>query len=240
VTATASRPAALLALVLALGVAGCGVGDAAPTAATSSPPTASTSAVGEVDTALDPDGFLDELQSVMEDTGTGRFSTDGFAMTADGVFDLGRGAVRATATIEGTDLDLVVVDGTAYVLDDESDLWDELPEGAVDAGGFTPEGTFADWRASATSVAPVGEEAIDGRTYTRYELTLDTAAFFADKGQSPPEGAPETFAYDVWVDDARLLRRVAFEIDGQRQVVDYTDWGDAVEIDAPPANRIRG
>jgi hypothetical protein len=234
-TSAPSRPAALLALVLALGVAGCGSTDAASTAAA---PTTATA--GPSPESLEPSVFLDGLQAAMEDTGTARFSTDGFAMTAEGAFDLGRGAVRASATIEGMPLTVIVVDGSAYLQDEQSDTWQVVPDGTVDTGAFTPEGTFAAWRAAAVSVETVGEEAIDGRPYTRYALVMDTAKVFARQDKAPPEGAPETFAYDVWADDTQLLRRVSFDVQGQRQVMDYTDWGAAVEIEAPPADRVSG
>jgi hypothetical protein len=46
---------------------------------------------------------------------------------------------------------------------------------------------------------------------------------------------PDEMTYDLYLDDENLMRRVSIDLTGQKLVVNATDWGKDVDIDAPPA-----
>ena len=91
----------------------------------------------------------------------------------------------------------------------------------------------------------VGGEELDGVATTQYRAVVDTEKALAASGVSenmPPEAAaqlPKTLTYDVWVgDDDGLIRKMTFDLLGQTSELTFSDWGEDVEIEAPPASEI--
>ncbi len=91
----------------------------------------------------------------------------------------------------------------------------------------------------------VGGEELDGVATTQYRAVVDTEKALAASGVSenmPPEAAaqlPKTLTYDVWVgDDDGLIRKMSFDLLGQSSELTFSDWGEDVEIEAPPASEI--
>lgn len=83
-------------------------------------------------------------------------------------------------------------------------------------------------------------EQIDGVDTTKYTLTLDTAKLFAENPISgaTPEDIGETIAYEVFVGDDDLPRRVSMGFSGSTSVTDFSRWGEPVEIAAPGADEL--
>lgn len=85
----------------------------------------------------------------------------------------------------------------------------------------------------------VGQDRIDGAKVTKYEVTVETAAVASSLGV--PEGSsgiPSSVTYDLFVTEDNLIRRMVVEIQGQELVLDVTDWGKDVDIEAPPAGDV--
>lgn len=135
---------------------------------------------------------------------------------------------------------LVLVDEVLYSKDgaDSSARWTATPAeevGLVDS--FTPKGMFSAMRAGAKSVTNKGPEDLQGTPTTKYELSVDTAAAEAGAGATPSPGSAEAI-FTIWVDKDDLLRRISVPAEGSTVVVDYSGWGDPVEVVAPPADQV--
>lgn len=94
-----------------------------------------------------------------------------------------------------------------------------------------------------SQVVYVGEE--DGLDH--FELTVDMAQFLNQMGEQLPPGAekdvPETITYELWLDDeGRFARLVMDDLDvaGETTSMEMTmsEWGEEVDIEAPPADQI--
>lgn len=140
---------------------------------------------------------------------------------------------------------------------------DEVGMGGPAAIPFQdPEDNLRVLEGSAVHAAETGSESIDGEDTTRYELVIDLEAASEEANEDVQEAVDETVArtgvdeleMEVWIDDDDLIRRVAYTLDlSQAQVsesedeaaveadpegtvtvtVDYSDFGDAVEIEVP-------
>ncbi len=231
---------AVPAAVAALTLAACGSAASQGSASTTPTTTAAASSSAPSTTAPDPRAFFDDLEAAMTEARTARISADGTLMSGKGVIDLGAGALRMTATVEGDELTMLVVDGSGWFREPGADTWQALPDGVIDVDVFSPESSLDQWRAAVVSLEEVGAEPVGGAPHTRYALTIDAAKAAAARGEELPDGTPETFDYDVWVDDANHLRRVSFELGTMKQRFDYTRWGDPVDISAPDPDKVVG
>lgn len=92
-----------------------------------------------------------------------------------------------------------------------------------------------------TAATYVGEE--DGLEH--YSLVLDSAALLAEQGTDTstlPEGTlPDSFAYDLWFDDDGYFRKMEAGLGdlGGKLTATYDNWGEPVDISAPPASQIQ-
>jgi hypothetical protein len=99
------------------------------------------------------------------------------------------------------------------------------------------------------------EEKLDGKQTTHYTITVDVQKL-ADSQDDPTQKAAlesaieaglKKFPVEVWIDEDQLPVRIAFDMpapDGQggtataKMQVDYTEWGEPVDIAAPPADQV--
>jgi hypothetical protein len=167
-------------------------------------------------------------------------------------------AIEVSAPGLGGDVELILVDNMLYQrnggaaegryltldLDDRSNplgaFYTQML-GQSDPAGITRalEGAIEDFR-------PVGAARLDGVATTRYRVTVDsrkvlTRLLGADlmAAQSVHGPFPETLTYDIWVGaDDNLPRRMAYAVMGSTVVMDLTDWGEPVRIQAPPEGQI--
>lgn len=91
-----------------------------------------------------------------------------------------------------------------------------------------------------TTLDVVGADQVDGAKTTHYRLTVNTKK--ALKGQQlPPEQTqqlPKTLAYELWVDEDDLLRKMTADVAGAAVTFTLSDWGKPVDITAPPKAQI--
>jgi hypothetical protein len=99
------------------------------------------------------------------------------------------------------------------------------------------------------------EEELDGKQTTHYTITVDVQKL-ADAQEDPTQKAGleaaigqglKDFPVEVWIDEDQLPVRIAFDMpapDGQggtasaKMQVDYTNWGEPVDIAAPAADQV--
>jgi LppX_LprAFG lipoprotein len=117
-----------------------------------------------------------------------------------------------------------------------------------DLGGVTqgdPLATFDAFDAGLREVEYVGPEEVEGEQMDHYVLVVDAQKAAEAQGQRYLEGMPETISYDMWIDDADLMRRVEFDLAAMGgaagsggMVMTMSDWGKPVSVKAPPASAL--
>jgi len=111
------------------------------------------------------------------------------------------------------------------------------PEVGSLADSGDPTKTFKAFEKSLRNAKFVKTETIDGRKLDRYDLTVDTASALRAQGKTVPKGTPKTLTYSVWMDSAKLIRRLSFDLAGVAMVMNMTDYNKPVTIKAPPASK---
>jgi hypothetical protein len=240
--------------VLAL-TAACGGGDEATDASSSSE---SSESAETSDQPYDADTIIPAMQEALGDetsariqmelTGQAELSIDGSMAMTDEFED---GEMELTVDVQGQALEMRQVDGLIYVSGppatpegkwlevDPSDPKDPVaPQfaGLAKSGDLTT--TFDAFREGLTDVEYVGEEEIDGEATDHYVFTVDAAAAAKAQDQPMAPGMPEELSYDVWLTQDDLMRRVKFELGPVAATVDATEWGEPVDVEAPPAGDI--
>ena len=79
---------------------------------------------------------------------------------------------------------------------------------------------------------------LDGVKAQPYQLTLDTAK--VSELSELPAGAnvPKQIVYTMFIGPDNLPRRISSEFAGSAVTMDYSKWGEAVDIKAPPKDQI--
>ncbi len=101
-----------------------------------------------------------------------------------------------------------------------------------------PLNSIKGMRAGVQEVEFVGAEEVKGDAVDHYRVTVDTAKMMEATGQKTVPGMPETLTYDMWLDDKDLLRRMQFDLSGLKLDMLMSRWGEPVEVQAPPADKI--
>lgn len=85
-----------------------------------------------------------------------------------------------------------------------------------------------------------GAEQIDGVDAQPYEIVVDTAkiAGLLDLPNGASSSIPETMTYTMFIGPDNLPRRIATDVAGAKMTVDYSKWGESVDIKAPAAGDI--
>ncbi len=100
--------------------------------------------------------------------------------------------------------------------------------------GVDPRDTFKAFENGLRKVDFVGEESVHGEDLEHYRLTVDFRAAAKAQGMPRMAGMPRTVAYDMWLDDDALMRRVEFDMAQQiSMVMEMSEWGEPVRIEAP-------
>ena len=83
-------------------------------------------------------------------------------------------------------------------------------------------------------------QTIDGVEAQPYVVTVDTSKIkaMADLPAASTSQVPETIVYTVYIGSDNLLRRIEFELAGVKSQMDYSKWGEPVDIKAPSAGEI--
>jgi hypothetical protein len=112
------------------------------------------------------------------------------------------------------------------------------------AGSADPSASLKAMERGITSFEATGEEQVDGVATTRYRVEVDLQEVLAAQGMANLPGAataqlPKTVGYDIWVGEDDLIRRMSFSLgDAMTMTMDFTEWGEPVDISAPPRNQI--
>jgi hypothetical protein len=107
-------------------------------------------------------------------------------------------------------------------------------------GQIDPSKTFRAFDA-ITRLQDRGTQEIDGVETTHYTIEVDTQKALEAQGmtgQVPTGQLPKTLTYDVWVDGQHLVRRLRMNIQGSSVDMSLSQWGEPVDIQAPPAGEI--
>jgi hypothetical protein len=127
-----------------------------------------------------------------------------------------------------------------WMQDGSSSSLSQIPE---------PGKLFEALKSNATNVRFVGTAKVDGATCDEYQMVGSAGLLDAlgggSAGQTQPAG-PVTV--HVWVDGSNLVRRLTTslqqgmgppgQVESVALTVDFTDYGEAVNIQPPPANLI--
>jgi hypothetical protein len=155
----------------------------------------------------------------------------------------------------GESMSMILVDGVMYMSEGDTgkyfalDLTDpNSPFGGLYRQMFeqaNPTSITEAFDGAIDDLEAVGSEEVDGTTTTHYRVTVDTQKILAKTfGEDAlPEGSmdamPATLKYDIWVgDDDNLPRRIEFDTMGMSTVMNLTDWGKPVDVQAPPPSQV--
>ncbi|MDC5697489.1 LppX_LprAFG lipoprotein [Intrasporangium calvum] len=97
-----------------------------------------------------------------------------------------------------------------------------------------PAQLAATYEKAVKDVKFVGAEEVDGEPVQHYEVTMDTKAL----GDTLPQDAkdlPDTVVYDMWLDADNRLRQVVYSVAGAEVEMKMSNYGEPVDISAPPA-----
>lgn len=81
---------------------------------------------------------------------------------------------------------------------------------------------------------------LDGVEAQPYVVTVDTSKIkaFADLPDAAASQVPDTIVYTMFVGPDSLPRRIETEVAGAKTTMDYSKWGEPVDIKAPSASEI--
>lgn len=213
---------------------------------------------GEV---VDKAEFVDDMMSGVEASTTAKMTMSmdfgGGTMDMEGDVDYTTDpvsmSVQMTQEAMGPEgLEMVLVDGIMYMNMGqmtnnkfvEFDLSDpaSLPPGMGDLGNqLDPLAAFEEFEPALKEVTFVGTEDVDGEDLHHYDVVMDSAKLESLKDIPAEAGLPEEVGYDLWFDDEFRIRQMEMVMDMETPVsveAQMFDWGQPVEIEAPPADQI--
>jgi hypothetical protein len=81
---------------------------------------------------------------------------------------------------------------------------------------------------------------LDGVKAQPYVVTVDTSKVkaFADLPAASKSQVPDTIVYTMYIGSDDLPRRMEFDLAGSKSTIDYSKWGEPVDIKAPAAGEI--
>lgn len=206
----------------------------------------------------DKETLLPALRAAFEDEASSRVQmrmTGGMEMSMDGRMEMTEDAqdseMEMSMDVQGQQIDMRMVDGLIYISGapmTQEGKWIEIdPSNAQDpmAQQFSSlaetgdlNSTFDAFEAGLQDVEHVGSEDIDGEPVEHYVLTVDAAAASEAQGQQMQPGMPEQLEYDLYLTEDDLMRRVEFDLGGVAAVIDATEWGEEVDVEAPAKSDI--
>ncbi|KRF11393.1 hypothetical protein ASG90_16695 [Nocardioides sp. Soil797] len=182
----------------------------------------------------------------------------GLVMTADGQVDYTGDAPKMAMTMSAPAfgeqaIKARVVDGKMFMAMPmlgagtsdsffEIDLDDPDNPLAQSMGGlssFDPKSTVEMFGQGLEKVTMVGEDSVNGVHTKHYVVTTNTEEFAKSLGDDA-DLVPEDLTYDVWLDDEGRMAKMEADLDAQgKMTLTMSDWGEPVNIVAPPANKIQ-
>jgi len=107
--------------------------------------------------------------------------------------------------------------------------------------GLDPAKQIELFKDAMTSVKATGKAIqLDGVKAQPYKITLDTAKIpsFAKLGAEAEESVPKEIVYTMFVGPDNLPRRLTTDVAGSGVTINYSKWGEPVDIKAPPKSEI--
>lgn len=96
-------------------------------------------------------------------------------------------------------------------------------------------------KSAITSFEKKGEaKTLDAVKTQPYVVTVDTSKVkaFADLPAASKSQVPDTIVYTMYIGSDDLPRRIVFDLAGSKSTMDYSKWGEPVDIKAPAAGEI--
>ena len=233
-----------LTLAVGLALAGCGDQQKSDTPTDGAQKTDAPAASAD----LTQSNFADEVFGAVLKAGSAKISfesgTGGKKFTGEGEIEYGDElAVRMTMPNPaggGAKQEMLLIGDTMYM-----GMGDNYMSMSMDAmkgqgmpdmsASLDPEAQQEAFEAAVTDFKQSGEpETLDGVSATPYVITLDPAKAPETFGTMANE--PLTFTYFIGPDD--LPRKMVYEDKNGEFVALYSDWGDPVDIEAPPAEKV--
>lgn len=255
---TFRRAAIAMSSAALIVIAGCG-------SATDTGDSASDSDLPSGAGALTLANFASTTSQAQTDAHTVHLDADlgiqGESMTMSGDLEVGDSVEDTSFALDmdagdlGDDFSMILVDEMLYMnagemtdgkfieidLRDESnpmgDLYSQL------ASQTDPAAIMRAFKGAIEDLETVGLEEIDGTTTTHYRVVVDARKALAKTlGKDLPSSSlgslPKTMTYDIWVDEDNLPRRLEYDMMGTTMVLDFTKWGEPVDIEAPAPSEI--
>jgi hypothetical protein len=105
---------------------------------------------------------------------------------------------------------------------------------------FGPESSVSAMQGAIQEVQKTGTDTIDGTKVDKYHVVVDSSSLAKTLGGASAGTAdlPKTVAYDLYVDQDHLMRRIDMTVNKQHIVMTVSKWGEPVDITAPPASQV--
>lgn len=257
----------LATAVLGLSAAcGGGSSDQRPAAESKDGASQTPLAAADADESAEPlsrDNFVERLGAAQREAGSVHLTmtsgTAGRQVEMTGDLQLGEDVESSASAISmdmgQMSMDLRLVEGVLYLKMGELsrgkyveiDLKDEDNPLARQFGGMGKQGDPAEqlkvFRSALVDYDDLGDGGeIDGVPTTKLRLTLDTAKVLSEQGAEADRAVgklPKQMTYDLYVgqgDD--LLRRMTTDFGGATTTIDWSRWGEPVEVEAPAKDEI--
>ena len=241
---------ATVALLVGLTLSGCGDKDSGGTTTDSKP------SKGD-DVALTASNFSQVLADAQTKAKTSHvdmtIGVGGQSIKAQGDVEVGSNPADSSMTMtmdmgSSMKLDMRLVDQVLYMnmgqltegkylkidLNDKSNPLAKQYGEIMDQ--MDPAKQVDDLKEAVSSFKKAGEpKTIDGVKAQPYLIEVDTSKMAAFK-ELPAEAAgsiPDKIVYTMYVGPDQLLRRMEFELAGAKSSIDYSKWGESVDIKAP-------
>lgn len=156
-------------------------------------------------------------------------------------------AMKYSMDMGGEGIEMIMVGGDTYLkmgaLGEKyfKMTADQLDRVGVDTPGVGANSGLSEVRQSVTKVVFVGNEDINGVNTRHYTLTMDASAF-ERLGGAGIKVLDKTFDYDLWVDDANLMRKFSMSINAEGAPFEMTaifdKYGEPVDISAPDPSMV--
>jgi hypothetical protein len=237
------------------------VGDSASTTDSESPAESATPTEDETGSLqgeeVDKDEFLADMREGVEGFTsahvTMKVAATGGDMTGEGDMELTDGELAMAMTMDmpafGGEAEMVLVDAFMYMRlpGQAGDKFYKLdlsdPSGPLGSLGgltdaFDPTKSFDVFADGLTRVAYLGEGDLDGENLDHYQLTIDSSKVKELQDLPGASSVPDEITYEMWVDDEFRMRGMEMDLPTGRTSVRYTDLGEPVDIEAPPASKV--
>jgi len=254
--------AAAATAVLLLSLAACG-SDTDNASDTPTPTTSASTTDGATPSGkeIDPTAFARRMTDAFSEMSTAHVSmqidAQGAVISASGDVDYSGDAPEMALAMSSPSfgsgkVEMRLVDGAMYM---------SLPKGAGDPGmfykidlddpdnplgaslgdlsSFDPRKTFDMFSTGVQKVVELGDEDVEGDATTHYQVTTGTAEIKKSLSKELRQGFPATLTFDIWLAEGDKLRKMTADLPGTGAItLETTNWGEPVDIKAPPAKRV--